>query len=128
MYSLKPQDYYIGWVNMSRDEFSRLSNEEILSIISGYNIRLTPSYSGKFGDNSLFFLMYQEDKAPYEVIFTSGSLAMDQRFPGGSTVDHVDVTIEDTEEPKTYKIWGISHPGYATFDPKDSVLINFKQN
>ncbi len=128
MYSLKPQDYYIGWVNMSRSDFSRLTDEEILSIVSGYNIRLTPSYSGRFGDNSLFFLMYQEDKAPEEIIFTSGSLAMDQRFPNGSTVDHADVAVgtPGIDEIKNYKIWGISHPGFATFDPKDSVLINFK--
>lgn len=128
MYSLKPQDYYIGWVNMSRGDFSRLTDEEILSIVSGYSTRLTPSYSGRFGENSLFFLMYQADKSPNEIIFTSGSLAMDQRFPGGSTVDHTDIVLEipSTRERKTYKIWGISHPGFATFDPKDSVLINFK--
>ena len=115
-------DYYIGWGNMSSTSFSELSNEDMMALTTGYNINNRPIYSNVFGENSLFFLVYTDDAAPVRVVFTSGGQDMIQNFPGDSTVNHENLMIDG----KLFKVWGVSHPGYAPYDPEDKITINFK--
>ena len=115
-------DYYIGWCNMSSIAFSALTGEDLMTYTIGYNIDERPTYSNIFGENSLFFLAYTDEYAPVQVIFTSGGQDMIQNFPGDSTANHESIMIEG----KLFKIWGISHPGYAEYSPEDRITINFK--
>ena len=115
-------DYYIGWANVSRSDFSKTSTDILKTWVTGFNITDTPTYEHNFGQNSLVFLVYDETSTPTSITFTSANQVMSQNLLTDNTAEHEDINING----KTYHIWGISHPGYAEYDPEDKITINFK--
>jgi len=115
-------DYYVGWVNMSRNNFFSTNENTLKTLMSGYNIEEMPTYYQEFGQNSLVFLVYNENSTPKEILFTSGGQIMSQNLLTDNTAEHEDIIINE----KTYHVWGISHPGFAEFDPTDNIKIIFR--
>ena len=115
-------DYYVGWVNMSRNNFFSTNENTLKTFMSGYNIEETPTYDQEFGQNSLVFLVYNENSTPREILFTSGGQIMSQNLLTDNTAEHEDIIINK----ETYHIWGISHPGFAEYDPTDKITITFR--
>ena len=120
--SLTSADYYIGWSDLSARNFKKADDTQLKSWMMNYNVNNNPIFTSTFGNNPLFFLAWNEKHQPISVIFTSGGQEMIQEFPGDNTAEHNDIKIDG----ETYYIWGISHPGYAEYDPDDRITINFK--
>ena len=114
-------DYYIGWANMSSTDFYNLPNDSLLNYAIRYNTEESPIYTNTFGENSLFFIAYTEEKQPTRIIFTSNGQEMVQSLSNDNTAEHNSITIDG----KVYNIWGINHPGFAEYDPEDRITIIF---
>ena len=115
--------YYTGWANMSRIEFNGLTENQVKDLLGiRYNTSNNSTYSDTFGENSLFMLAYKSKYDIEDILFTSGGVTMSQNLLTDNTAEHDDITIDG----ETYHIWGISHPGFADFDPQDSITINFR--
>jgi len=116
--------YYIGWANMSRQDFRNLTENQVKELLldTKYNTSANPVYSSTFGNNSLFILAYKSKYNIEEILFTSGGQTMSQDLLTDNTAEHDDITIDG----EVYHIWGISHPEYAEFDPTDNIKIIFR--
>ena len=113
-------DYYVGWTNGTKSQFASKTNTELLNNATGYSIVSNPTYSRAFGDNNIFYLLYQTSKAPTQVILTSQGWAMVQDIVNDNICPHADVVIDGV----TYKVFGIR---MATgYDPTDMMTVTFE--
>jgi len=122
-YKLSPvpvvADYYIGFTNGTKSEFAALSTSQLTALAEGYMISSKPQYEHAYGDNQIFFLMYQANKAPKTVNLISSGQTMAQDLETDNTCPHDPVTIDGT----TYKIFGIRLS--STHDASDVMSLTF---
>lgn len=116
-----PPDYYVGWTNGTRTQFRNLSCSDLVNGATGYNISSQPTYTRTFGDNNIFYLLYQDNKATTRIILTSQGQNMTQDIIEDNNCPHDDVIIDGI----TYKEFGIRlGTGY---DTEASMTIKFEQ-
>ena len=113
-------DYYVGWTNGSYSAFAAKTDAEMINGATGYASVNNPTYTRAFGDNNIFYLMYQPNHAPTQVIFTSQGQAIVQDIVNDNICPHADVVIDGV----TYKVFGIR---MATgYDPTDMMTVTFE--
>ena len=93
-------DYYIGWTTGTKASFAALDDSGIKSIAQK---KTASSYSGQFGQNKIFFLLYKADELPRKIVFTSAGQSMEQDIVNDNTCPHADVEIDS----ETYKVFGM---------------------
>lgn len=113
------KDYYVGFTNGSKSEFAALSASQLTALSEGYMISSMPQYEHAYGDNQIFFLMYQADKAPKTVNLISSGQTMAQDLANDNTCPHDPVTIDGA----TYQIFGIRLS--STHDATDTMSLTF---
>lgn len=113
-------DYYVGWTNGSYSAFAAKTDAEMINGATGYATANNPTYTRAFGDNNIFYLMYQPSHAPTQVIFTSQGQAMIQDIVNDNICPHADVVINGV----TYKIFGIRMD--TGYDPTDMMTVTFE--
>jgi hypothetical protein len=113
-------DYYVGWTNGTKAQFASKTNAEMIESATGYSSLRDPSYTRAFGDNNIFYLMYQESKVPTQVIFTSQGIAMVQDIVNDNICPHADVVMDGV----TYKVFGI-RLAPAWYDTTDTITVLF---
>lgn len=91
--------YYVGWANMTADFFAGLTGEQLVSMATKQDKK---EWSGTFGSNSIFFLLYQAKKLPAVTLISSG-VPMEQNLISDSTCPHDDVILDGT----AYKVFGM---------------------
>lgn len=114
-------DYYVGWTTGRSSAFRNKTDSELINGATGYNISSNPTYTRAFGSENIFYLLYQADKQPTQVIFTSQGVDQVQNFPEDNTCPHDDVVFDGV----TYKDFGIRMP--AGYDPLNSITIKFEK-
>lgn len=108
-------DYYVGWTSGTASEFAALTDSQIKALATK---RRCISYTGQFGSNQIFFLLYKASEAPRNITVKSSGIAMAQDLVNDNTCPHDNVVIDDT----TYKVFGIRfYSPVAT----DSVIVTF---
>lgn len=118
--STTPPDYYVGWTNGTKSQFRGKSDADLINGATGYSIANNPTYTRAFGDNNIFYLLYQADKAPTQVILTSQGQNMTQDIVNDNSCPHDDVVIDGV----TYKEFGMRFSA-SLGDPLDSVTVRF---
>ena len=112
-------DYYVGWTNGKKSDFAALSDADIINGATGYSISTTPTYTRAYGNNNIFYLLYQTSKTPTKIIFTSQGTDMEQNINSDNTCPHSDVTIDGT----VYKVFGMRMT--ASADPTNTITLRF---
>lgn len=112
-------DYYVGWTNGTRTQFRGKSDADLINGATGYSIANNPTYTRAFGDNNIFYLLYQADKAPQSIVFTSGNIPQPLNIVDDSTCPHDDIQINGI----TYKVFG--NRLVMDYDPNDSIVLTF---
>ena len=115
--STTPPDYYVGWTNGTKTQFRNLSDSDLINGATGYSISSNPTYTRAFGSEYIFYLLYQADKAPTQIVFTSQNVPQPVSI-SENNCPHDDVVIDGV----TYKEFGI-RLGPSAYDPNDSVTI-----
>lgn len=108
-------DYYIGWVNMSIQDFQLLTEEEVISDLVNYTISDTPVYSDYFDENRLFVLAYNNNHLPKEVKLLENNQIINKDFPNDNMINRPDIELKG----RSYSIWGVSSV------PSSKITINF---
>lgn len=111
------KDYYTGWTTGSKADFAALTAAQLEALATGYTTAQNPSYSGQFGQNRIFFLLYKS--APQRIVLTSSGQNMEQNIESDNTCPHDPVTIDGT----TFQLFGIF--ASSNHDPSDSMTITF---
>jgi len=112
-------DYYVGWTNGTKSQFRGLSNADLIEGATHYSISSNPTYTRTFGDNNIFYLLYQEGKAPAQITFTSGGIQQVLDVVNDSTCPHDDIQVNGM----TYKVFG--NRLVTGYDPNDSIAVTF---
>lgn len=115
----QPADYYVGWTNGTKSAFAALSDADIINGATGYSSLTTPTYTRAYGNNNIFYLLYQTNKIPQSIVFISNNTRMTQDIVNDNTCPHTDVVIDGV----TYKEFGIRLT--TGYDPNDSIELNF---
>ena len=105
--------YYVGWADMTAEWFRDLTDYQIAEMATRQDKK---EWSGTFGKNSVFFLLYQEGKQPTVTLISSG-VPMEQDLVDDSTCPHDDVTLNGT----TYKVFGMRF-----YQPNENDTITIK--
>ena len=116
-----PPDYYVGWTNGTKSQFRGKSDADLINGATGYSISSNPTYTRAYGDNNIFYLLYQVDKAPTQIVFTSQNTPQTVDISNDNTCPHDDVVIDGV----TYKVFGDRAP--SGYDHTDSMTIKFEQ-
>lgn len=111
------KDYFIGWTTGSKADFAALTAAQLQALATGYTTAQNPSYTGQFGQNRIFFLLYKS--APQRIVLTSSGQEMVQNIEQDNTCPHDPVTIDGT----TYQLFGIF--ASSQHDASDSMTITF---
>lgn len=111
------KDYYIGFTTGSKADFAALTPAQLQNLATGYTTAQNPSYSGQFGQNRIFFLLYKT--APQRIVLTSSGQNMEQNIESDNTCPHDPVTIDGT----TFQLFGIF--ASSNHDPSDTMTITF---
>lgn len=111
------KDYFIGWTTGSKSDFAALTAAQLQALATGYTTAQNPSYTGQFGQNRIFFLLYKS--APQRIVLTSNSMEQVQNIESDNTCPHDPVTIDGT----TFQLFGIF--ASSNHDPSDSMTITF---
>lgn len=111
------KDYYIGWTTGSKADFAALTAAQLEALATGYSTAQNPTYTGQFGQNRIFFLLYKT--APQRIVLTSSGQEMVQNIEQDNTCPHDPVTIDGT----TYQLFGIF--ASSQHDASDSMTITF---
>ena len=111
------KDYFIGWTTGSKADFAALTAAQLQALATGYSTAQNPSYTGQFGQNRIFFLLYKS--APQRIVLTSNSMEQVQNIESDNTCPHDPVTIDGT----TFQLFGIF--ASINHDPSDSMTITF---
>ena len=111
------KDYFVGWTTGSKADFAALTAAQLEALASGYSTAQNPTYTGQFGQNRIFFLLYKS--APQRIVLTSSGQEMVQNIEQDNTCPHDPVTIDGT----TYQLFGIF--ASSQHDASDSMTITF---
>ena len=111
------KDYFIGWATGSKSDFAALTAAQLQALATGYSTAQNPTYTGQFGQNRIFFLLYKS--APQRIVLTSSGQEMVQNIESDNTCPHDPVTIDGT----TFQLFGIF--ASSNHDPSDSMTITF---
>lgn len=111
------KDYFVGWTTGSKADFAALTAAQLEALATGYSTAQNPTYTGQFGQNRIFFLLYKS--APQRIVLTSSGQEMVQNIEQDNTCPHDPVTIDDT----TYQLFGIF--ASSQHDASDSMTITF---
>ncbi len=111
------KDYFIGWTTGSKSDFAALTAAQLQALATGYTTAKNPSYTGQFGQNRIFFLLYKS--APQRIVLTSSGTEQVQNIESDNTCPHDPVTIDGT----TFQLFGIF--ASSNHDPSDSMTITF---
>lgn len=106
--------YYVGWTDMTTDFFAGLTAEQLVSMAVK---RDKKEWSGTFGNNSIFFLLYQASKMPTVTLISSG-VPMEQNLITDSTCPHDNVTLDGT----TYRVFGMR---FYQPNKEDTITIKY---
>ncbi len=112
-------DYYIGWTNGSKSDFAALSASALETLSTGYTKTQNPTYTGTYGTNRIFFLLYKSNDTPMSIVLTSSGQSMTQNIETDNTCPHDPVTINGT----TFQVFGIF--ASSNHDVSDSMTITF---
>lgn len=111
------RDYFVGWTTGSKADFAALTAAQLEALATGYSTAQNPTYTGQFGQNRIFFLLYKS--APQRIVLTSSGQEMVQNIEQDNTCPHDPVTIDGT----TYQLFGIF--ASSQHDASDSMTITF---
>ena len=111
-------DYYVGWTNGTESDFANQSDSSVINGAVGYSSSSNPTYTRAFGNNNIFYLLYQANNVP-TITFISMGQRMTQNIIDDNTCPHSDVVIDGV----TYKEFGIWLSAWS--DPTDSIEISF---
>ena len=111
------KDYYTGWTTGSKADFAALTAAQLQALATGYSTAQNPTYTGQFGQNRIFFLLYKS--APQRIVLTSSGQEMVQNIESDNTCPHDPVTIDGT----TFQLFGIF--ASSQHDASDSMTITF---
>lgn len=111
------KDYFIGWTTGSKSDFAALTAAQLQALATGYTTAQNPTYTGQFGQNRIFFLLYKT--APQLIVLTSSGQNMKQNIESDNTCPHDPVTIDGT----TFQLFGIF--ASSQHDASDSMTITF---
>ena len=111
------KDYFVGWTTGSKADFAALTAAQLEALATGYSTAQNPTYTGQFGQNRIFFLLYKT--APQRIVLTSSGQEMVQNIEQDNTCPHDPVTIDGT----TYQLFGIF--ASSQHDASDSMTITF---
>ena len=111
------KDYFIGWTTGSKADFAALTAAQLQALATGYTTAKNPSYTGQFGQNRIFFLLYKS--APQRIVLTSSGTEQVQNIESDNSCPHDPVTIDGT----TFQLFGIF--ASSNHDPSDSMTITF---
>ena len=111
------KDYFVGWTTGSKADFAALTAAQLEALATGYSTAQNPTYTGQFGQNRIFFLLYKS--APQRIVLTSSGQEMVQNIEQDNTCPHDPVTIDGT----TYQLFGIF--ASSQHDASDSMTITF---
>lgn len=111
------KDYFIGWTTGSKADFAALTAAQLQALATGYTTAQNPTYTGQFGQNRIFFLLYKT--APQLIVLTSSGQNMKQNIESDNTCPHDPVTIDGT----TFQLFGIF--ASSQHDASDSMTITF---
>lgn len=108
-------NYYVGWTTGTAAAFASLTNAQVRALATEQQGN---PYTGQFGINQIFFLLYDEANTPVSIVLSSSGIAMEQDINEDNTCPHADVEIGG----KTYKVFGMRF--YAP-SATDSVTVKF---
>ena len=100
-----------------KGDSAALTAAQLQALATGYSTAQNPSYTGQFGQNRIFFLLYKS--APQRIVLTSNSMEQVQNIESDNTCPHDPVTIDGT----TFQLFGIF--ASINHDPSDSMTITF---
>ena len=113
------KDYYVGWTTGSKSDFAAFTDAQVQSLATGYTTAQQNPYTGQFGQNPIFFLLYKSANPPQSVVLTSAGQSQTQDILNDNTCPHSDVTIDGT----SYKVFGIRLA--SGYDQGDTITVTF---